>query len=79
MGWGKPGGDRGRELSRAARSGITVAELERWVEHGATWRALELSDEHAVVELCTCYGEPVDVREGAAAELIEYLRSHRDD
>jgi hypothetical protein len=66
-----------REPPRAARSGITVAELERWVDHGATWRALEISGEHAVVELCTCYGEPVDVREGAAAELIEYVRSRR--
>jgi hypothetical protein len=67
------------EPPRAARAEITVAELEQWVDHGATWRALEVSDDHAVVELCTCYGEPVDVREGAAAELIDYLRSHRGD
>jgi hypothetical protein len=68
-----------REPPRAARAEITVAELEQWVDHGATWRALEISDDHAVVELCTCYGEPVDVREGAAADLIDYLRSHRGD
>jgi hypothetical protein len=67
------------EPPRAARAEITVAELERWVDHGATWRALEVSDDHAVVQLCTCYGEPVDVREGGAADLIDYLRSHRDD
>jgi hypothetical protein len=71
------GGDS--EPTRAGRSPITVAELEDWALHGATWRALELSDEHAVVELCTCFGEPVDVREGAGAQLIEYLRAHRDD
>jgi hypothetical protein len=63
---------------RAGRSPITLEELERWVDHGATYRALEISDEHAVVEMRTCYGEPVDVREAAAPELIEYLRSHRE-
>jgi hypothetical protein len=76
---GAGAGENDREPPRAARSEITVAELEQWVDHGATWRALEISNEHAVVELCTCYGEPVDMREGGAPELIEYLRSHRDD
>jgi hypothetical protein len=56
---------------------ITVAELERWEEHGATWRTLELSPDRAVVELCTCYGEPVDRLEGTAPELIAFVRDHR--
>jgi hypothetical protein len=57
----------------------TIADLEAWTAHGATWRPLELSDERVVVELCTCYGEPVDVLHGEDAELIEYVRRHRDD
>jgi hypothetical protein len=58
---------------------ITVSELERWVDNGATWRALEVSDQRTLVELCTCYGEPVDFVRGEAPELIAYVRRHRDD
>jgi hypothetical protein len=61
------------------RRSLTVGELERWTDHGAQWRALELTDELAVVELCTCYGEPVDVVQGRAPELIAYVRDHADD
>ena len=61
------------------RASLTVAELERWVDNGATWRTVELSDERAVVELCTCYGEAVDLREGHGDDLLEYLRAHRED
>jgi hypothetical protein len=53
-----------------------VADLERWEDNGASWRALEVSDERAVVELCTCYGEPVDVLTGEAPELVAYVREH---
>ena len=56
------------------RPGLTLADLERWEENGAGWRALEVSDERAVVELCTCYGEPVDVLAGEAPELVAYVR-----
>jgi hypothetical protein len=55
-----------------------MAELEHWVDSGATWRAVEISGGRAVVELCTCYGEPVDLREGAESELIEYVRARRE-
>jgi hypothetical protein len=61
------------------RAPVTVEELERWEEHGATWRTIEVSGERAVVELCTCYGEPVDRRAGDSPELIEFVRAHRDD
>ena len=53
----------------------TVAELEDWEQGGATWRALELSKERAIVELCTCYGEPVDTLAGDSRELIEFVRA----
>ena len=63
----------------SSRAPLTVAELEHWVDSGATWRAVEVADARAVVELCTCYGEPVDLREGAGQELIEYVRARRHD
>ncbi len=61
-------------VAEPVRPALTLADLERWVENGASWRALEVSDERAVVELCTCYGEPVDVLAGAAPELVAYVR-----
>jgi hypothetical protein len=61
------------------RSAITIEDLERWEEHGAGWRPLEVTDQRAVVELCTCYGEAVDVRESSEPELIAFVRRHRAD
>ena len=60
------------------RPPLTVADLERWVEHGASWRAVDLTDRYAIVELCTCHGEPVDMLRGSAPELIEFVRRHRE-
>jgi hypothetical protein len=62
-------------VAEKVRPSITVADLERWEENGATWRALELSDERAVVELCTCYGEPVDTLQSEAREVIDFVRA----
>jgi hypothetical protein len=59
------------------RAPVTIEELQRWREHGAIWRAIEVSDERAVVELCTCYGDPVDIVQSHAPELIAYVREHR--
>lgn len=61
------------------RRSITLEELESWERHGASWRSLVLTDERAIVELCTCDGEPVDTVQGDAPELIEYVRAHGDD
>jgi hypothetical protein len=61
------------------RPTLTLADLQRWEDNGATWRALEIADDHAVVELCTCYGEPVDTLLGDAPELIAFVRAHRGD
>lgn len=61
------------------RSGLTIAELEDWELHGAIWRVLTVTDERAVVELCSCSGEPMDVAASDASEVIEFVRSHRDD
>jgi hypothetical protein len=51
-----------------------VAALERWVEHGADYRVVHLSDALAIVDLCTCHGEPVDRLESDDERLIGYLR-----
>jgi hypothetical protein len=62
-----------------SRPAITVEDLERWTDNGAQWRPLEITDDRAVVELCTCYGEAVDVVEGCGPELVEYVREHAHD
>ncbi|MGB0094393.1 MAG: hypothetical protein WBP81_17915 [Solirubrobacteraceae bacterium] len=58
------------------RRPVTVEDLERWEDHGATWRALEVTDQGAVIELCTCYGEAVDTVQSEAPELIAFVREH---
>ncbi len=77
MGEGKFG-DVGQPIGgmSADRPPITVADLERWVAHGASWCAVEVTDRRAIVELCTCYGEPVDMLESSVPELIEFVRRH---
>ena len=57
----------------------TIAELEDWTLNGATWEPVTLTDERAVVELCTCHGERVDVVESGDPEFIEFVRAHQDD
>ena len=66
-------------VAMSERPSITAEDLERWTDNGAQWRPLEVSDDRAVVELCTCYGEPVDVVQGQTAALIAYVRDHADD
>jgi hypothetical protein len=61
------------------RPSLTLDDLKRWEVNGATWRALEVSDAGVVVELRTCYGEPVDVVGGDSPELIAFVRAHRYD
>jgi hypothetical protein len=53
-----------------------VAVLERWVHNGATWRPVHVSDAKAIVDLCTCHGEPVERIESGDPELIAFLREH---
>jgi len=56
---------------------LTLADLRRWEDHGATWRALEVDDEFVVLQLCTCFGEPVELRRSDEHQVIEYVREHR--
>lgn len=52
-----------------------VERLERWEAHGATWRIVSLTGKLAVVELCTCHGEPVDTLRSDDPALLRYLVS----
>jgi (2Fe-2S) ferredoxin len=52
--------------------------LERWEEHGALWRVVHLSDARAIVDLCTCHGEPVEQLESDDAALIAWLRARAE-
>jgi hypothetical protein len=56
------------------RALISVADLQRWEDHGASWRVLSVADDGAVIELCTCYGEAVDVVRGEGSELVRFVR-----
>jgi hypothetical protein len=51
-----------------------VDVLRRWEDHGAEWRIELLTEERAVVMLCTCTGEPVERLESDDAALLKFLR-----
>jgi hypothetical protein len=54
---------------------LTVDALERWVQSGAHWRVVEISVEHAVVEMCSCTGEPMQRLSTSDPAVIGYLRT----
>jgi hypothetical protein len=51
--------------------------LERWEAHGAVWRTRSLAEGQAIVDLLTCYGEPVDEVRSEDPELLRYLAGRR--
>jgi hypothetical protein len=59
-------------------STLTIDVLERWVLF-AQWRIVELSRERAVVDLCTCSGEPVERLESEDPAVISYVRTAQRD
>lgn len=57
-----------------------IATLNRWEDHGAVWRTKSLTESAAVVEMCTCYGEPIDELRSSDPALLRYLaRRPRSD
>jgi hypothetical protein len=56
---------------------LTITALERWMLFGATWQIVDISDEHAVIDLCSCTGELVERRESADPTVVDYLRRDR--
>ncbi len=59
----------------------TVDVLERWEQSGAIWRVRSMSESEAVVDLCTCFGEPVEVLHARQPAVLRYLagRASSDD
>ncbi|HEY2160187.1 MAG TPA: hypothetical protein VGH24_02685 [Solirubrobacteraceae bacterium] len=55
----------------------TVSELQDWEQGGAVWQPVEITAEEAVVDLCSCSGEPMDRVRGDEPEFIEFVRTHR--
>jgi hypothetical protein len=58
---------------------LTIDDLERWVLSGAQWRVVDISRERAVVDMCTCMGEPVDRVESDDPAVVGYLRTARSE
>jgi hypothetical protein len=58
---------------------LTIDGLERWVLFGAQWRVVDISSERAVVELCSCVGEPMERIESDDPAVIGYLRTAQSD
>jgi hypothetical protein len=50
-----------------------IAILQRWEDYGAIWRVRSVSEEEAVVDMCTCHGELVDELRSGDPELLRYL------
>ena len=50
-----------------------VDVLTRWEAHGATWRVRSLSRTEAVVDLCTCYGDPVEELRSGDPTFLAFL------
>jgi hypothetical protein len=48
--------------------------LDRWEGSGAVWRARTVTDTEAIVDLCTCGGEPVDQLVVTDPEALRVLR-----
>jgi hypothetical protein len=52
-----------------------LENLENWTLSGGSWRLASVSKERAVVDLCTCTGEPMERLESDDPEVIAYLRT----
>ena len=57
----------------------TMSELEDWELNGAVWRAVEIDEGHAVVDLCSCMGELMERVESRDREFIEFVRARREE
>jgi hypothetical protein len=57
----------------------SLSVLERWCDNGGEYRIVHLSDGLAVVQLCTCSGEPVDRLVASDPQLLRYLSETGDN
>ena len=58
---------------------LPIDGLERWLLFGAHWRVVDISNQHAVVDLCTCTGEPLERLHTEDPSVIGYLRTAHCD
>ena len=56
----------------------SLTTLDRWRDSGGDYRVVVLSDERAIVDLCTCHGEPMDRLDSDDPRLIAHLRAAAD-
>jgi hypothetical protein len=54
---------------------VTIKDLERWEDGGAIWRPFEVTDRHAVIDLCSCTGEAMERVQSDAEDVIELARA----
>jgi hypothetical protein len=54
---------------------VTIENLERWEDNGAVWRPFEVTETHAVIDLCSCTGEPMERVQSNAPDVIDVARS----
>jgi hypothetical protein len=52
-----------------------LENLESWALSGGTWRIVSISDERAVVDLCTWTGEPMQRLASDDPAVIAHLRT----
>ena len=87
MGEGQPGASgrsrarRRRELTvaepgaRWQAPSVTIEDLERWEDNGAMWRPFEVTEGHALIDLCSCTGEAMERVQSEAEDVIELARA----
>jgi hypothetical protein len=61
-------------MAAPERPPATIESLTNWEDHGAIWRAVEVTSQRAVIELCSCYGEPIDLVQSSDPEVIAFVR-----
>jgi hypothetical protein len=54
-----------------------LERLESWTFSGGRWRIVSISDDRAVVDLCTCTGEPMERLDSDDPSVIAHLRTTR--
>jgi hypothetical protein len=61
-------------MAESERPPATIESLTNWEDNGAIWRPVEVTSKRVVVELCSCYGEPVDLVQSSDPEVIAFVR-----
>jgi hypothetical protein len=69
-----PANDDTTGIHRVAAESLSIQELQRWQDFGATWRVLASTDQAATIAMCRCDGgEEVRRVTTADPELLRWL------